>query len=171
MNLIVFSTVYREEREIITRYFFSFSFKKRKNSSVQRKLGSRSGWEEEIWKDDRGRGRSGGGGGRGGIRRKNCMTVEGCWLGNMNQYESNSLRVKESVSIRQGFFSLYAHPSLGLVTLVIQGFKTLVVKELFSQHTLFFCLFSVMCSLVTPSLLRKLISCVSWGAIKDRTRL
>ena len=48
------------------------------------------------------------------------------------------------------------------MTLVIQSFKTLVVKELFSRHKLFFSLFSEMFSSVKPSLLRKLISRVSY---------
>ena len=56
------------------------------------------------------------------------------------------------------------------LTLVIQSFKTLVVKELFSRHKLFFSLFSEMFSSVKPSLLRKLISRVSWDGFKIRTQ-
>ena len=51
------------------------------------------------------------------------------------------------------------------LTLVIQGRERIV----FLAQLVFFSVFSVMFSSVTPSLMHKLISCVSWGGIKDRT--
>ena len=43
-------------------------------------------------------------------------------------------------------------------------------KNCFPGTTWFFSVFSVMFSSVTPSLLHKLISCVSWDGIKDKTQ-
>ena len=76
VNFIVFSTVYGEERKIITRYVVSFSFKKRKNSSVQRKLGSFRLGRAGVLKR-RSRKRAGGGCGKRN-NEENCMTVKGC---------------------------------------------------------------------------------------------
>ena len=74
VNFIVFSTVNREEREIITRYVFSFSFKKWQNSSVQRKLGSRypdfQAGERRFEKTIAEEGGGGGGGGVGMEKRR-----------------------------------------------------------------------------------------------------
>ena len=56
------------------------------------------------------------------------------------------------------------------LTLVIQGFKTLVMKELFFRHNLVFSLFSEVFSSVKPSLWRKLISRVCWDGFKVRTQ-
>ena len=99
VNFIVFSTVYGEEREIITRYVFLLKSGKIPQSSEN--LGAvqaeKRRFERTIAEE----------GGVGGWNKEEKLHDRRRLL--IGQYESNSLRVKESVSIRQRFFSLYAH--------------------------------------------------------------
>ena len=90
------------------RYFFSISFRGKNHSARSERLSPLtwvSGWGEEIWKDDRG---------RGGEKEEQLHDLKWCWL---DDIESSCAKVEESNAFSLSISLLYSLPSLALLCL------------------------------------------------------